>query len=319
MQAIADIANAARTLDGPHDRLRGYFTAYIFDPIHALGYPYQLVVVVDGMDEWRNYESFLAELVHIPSPSPLKIVLTSRFNYSIEKAVDNMPARKYPLPSASQAVIERYFRQDFLLGSINWRGRKPDDEKIHRLAARADGLLISTTRLLVMNKFDTRYPHGILDQILSSEEEVVNQKDGPEDGQLDRLYGGAISTSFPPHNRWILRKCLAAILVLQDALPIGDFAHLAGMPVPTTEEIHQQLAALQTQGDPKANLVSPATQRFHASFVEFITTESDDQTFPAINATDGTTNWRIDASGLCLSSYCHLFGERHALTQSFVV
>ena len=286
-QAIANIANAARTLDGPHDRLSDYLTAYIFDPIRALGYPYQLVVVVDGLEEWRNYESFLAELVHIPSPSPLKVVLTSRFDFSIERAVDKMPSRKYPLPPASQEVLERYFRQHFLSGDINWRGRKPDDDKIHRLAARADGLLIwaATARLLITNKFDTRYPHEILDQILSSEAKVVNQKDGSEDGQLKRLYRGAISTSFPSHIRGILRTFLAATLVLQETLSIGDFAHLSGIPEPATEEIHQRLTALQTQGDPKTNLVSPATQRFHASFVEFITTESDDQTFPAINST----------------------------------
>ena len=58
-QAIANIANVARTLNGPHDRLRHYLTKYIFDPIGALGYPYQLIIVVDGLDEWRNYESFL--------------------------------------------------------------------------------------------------------------------------------------------------------------------------------------------------------------------------------------------------------------------
>ena len=112
---------------------------------------------------------------------------------------------------------------------------------------------------------------------------MVNQKDG----QLERLYHGAISTSFPSDmNRGILKKFLAATVVLQEALPIGDFAHLSGIPGHTTEEVHQQLAALQTQGDPKTNLVSPATQRFHVSFVEFITTESDDQTFPAISTTE---------------------------------
>ncbi|KIK00304.1 hypothetical protein K443DRAFT_66010, partial [Laccaria amethystina LaAM-08-1] len=287
-RAIANIADAARTLDGPHDKLKDYFTAYIFDPIRALEYPYQLVVVVDGLDEWRNYESFLAELVHIPSPSPLKFVLTSRFNYSIERAVDKMPTRKYALPPASQTVIERYFHQHFSSGDINWRGRKPDDDKIHRLAARADGLLIwaATARLLVTNKFDTRYPHEILDQMLASEEKVVNRKDGAEDGQLERLYRGAISTLFPPHIRGMLRKFLAATVVLQEALPIGDFAHLLGIPEPATEEIHQRLTALQTQGDPKTNLISPAIQRFHASFIEFITTESGDQAFQAISTTE---------------------------------
>ena len=51
-QAIANIANTARRLNGPHDRLKDYFTAYIFDPIRVLGYPYQLVIIVNGLDEW---------------------------------------------------------------------------------------------------------------------------------------------------------------------------------------------------------------------------------------------------------------------------
>ncbi|KIJ89414.1 hypothetical protein K443DRAFT_16154 [Laccaria amethystina LaAM-08-1] len=199
-----------------------------------------------------------------------------------------LATHKYALPPASQTVIERYFHQHFSSGDINWRGRKPDDDKIHRLAARADGLLIwaATARLLVTNKFDTRYPHEILDQILSSEEKVVNQKDGAEDGQLERLYRGAISTLFPPHIRGMLRNFLAATVVLQEALPIGEFADLSGIPGPAAEEIHQRLAALQTQGDPKTNLISPAIQRFHASFVEFITTESDDQASQAISTTE---------------------------------
>ena len=222
------------------------------------------------------------------SPSPLKFILTSRFNYSIERAVDKMATRKYPLPPASQTVIKHYFQRHFLSGDIDWRGRKPDDDKIHRLAARADGLLIwaATARLLVTNKFDAS-PHEILDQILSSEEKVVNQKDDPEDGQLERLYRGAISTLFPSHSEVrILRNFLAATVVLQEALPIGDFSRLSGIPEHATEKIHQRLAALQTQGDPKTNIISPATQRFHTSFVEFITTESDDQIFQAINTTE---------------------------------
>ncbi|KDR83264.1 hypothetical protein GALMADRAFT_89121 [Galerina marginata CBS 339.88] len=283
-QAIGSIAEAARKLDGPHDSLRDYFAAYIFDPICALGYPYQLVVVVDGLDEWRNYESFLAELVHIPLPSPLKFVLTSRFNYSIERVVDKMQSHKYSLPSASQTVIEHYFRHHFLSGDINWKGRKPDDGKIHQLAARADGLLIwaATARLLVMNEFDTRDPHVILDQILSLEEKVVTQNGG----KLDSLYCSAVSTLVPQDMQGVLHKFFGATVVLQEALPISDFAHLTGIGERRTKEIHQRLAALQTQGDPKTNFVSPATQRFHASFVEFLTTESDDQTFQAISATE---------------------------------
>ncbi|KDR71353.1 hypothetical protein GALMADRAFT_144037 [Galerina marginata CBS 339.88] len=284
LRAIGNIAEAARKLDGPHDSLRDYFKAYIFDPIRALEYPYQLVIIVDSLDEWQNYESFLAELVHIPSPSPLKFVLTSRFNYSIERVVDKMLSHKYSLPRASQAVIECYFHHHFFLGNIDWKGRKPDDGKVHLLAAHADGLLIwaATARLLVMNEFDTRDPHVILDQILSLEEKVVTQNVG----KLDHLYRSAVSTLAPQDMQGVLREFLGATVVLQEALSISDFAHLTGIGERRTKEIHQRLAALQTQGDPNTNFISPAIQRFHTSFVEFITTESDDQTFRAVKATE---------------------------------
>ncbi|KAF8191208.1 tetratricopeptide repeat-containing protein [Pholiota molesta] len=275
-RAIADIAEAARKLDDPHSPLQDYFKAYIIDPIRRLEYPHQLVVIVDGLEEWTSHESFLAELAHIPSPSPVKFILTSRPSYSIERIFNKIAVRSYPLPPVAQEIVEHYFHHHF--ETINWRGRKPDQLTISELAARAQGLLIwaATVCSLLSHEFDQRYPHQILDQILSSREKV-----GTRSGELERLYRDAIATLFPtPDMHEKLRDFLGAMMVLQEALPLRDFARL--LPWETdgqlsdrpAEEIHRRLAAFQTRGEFKSDIIPPAIQQFHLSFLEFMQSTS---------------------------------------------
>jgi tetratricopeptide (TPR) repeat protein len=269
-RAIAIIAEAARKLNGPHNPLREYFKAYIFDPIQQLEYPYQLIVVLDGLEEWANHESFLPELAHLPSPSPVKFILTSRPSYSVERILNKIAIQRYPLPPVSQEIVERYFSHHF--ERIDWRGRKPDQLVINRLATHAQGLLIwaATVCSLLSHKFDERRPHEILERILLSEENV-----GAQSGkQLERLYHGAISTLFPEDMRERLRNFLGAMMILQEPLPVSDFARLLAMPVHLAEEIQQQLAAFQTRGEFKSNIVPPAIQQFHFSFLEFMESPS---------------------------------------------
>ncbi|KAF8903428.1 tetratricopeptide repeat-containing protein [Gymnopilus junonius] len=247
-QTISNIADVARKLNSAHDPLSEYMVAYIIDPIRALKYPYQLVIVIDGLDEWPNRETFLAELAHISTDSPVKFILTSRFNYSIERVLDKALIRKYPLPQASQEVIEHYFHHHFDSDDIDWRGRKPDQRKISRLATLADGLLIwaATVRSLVLNNFDGRDPHEILDQIVWSEQKVA----AANGRQLEDLYRSAISSLFPPDIQPSLRDFLGATL---------------------------------------SEIISPAIQSFHSSFLEFIqsiTVEPDKYSFRPVSITD---------------------------------
>jgi tetratricopeptide (TPR) repeat protein len=282
-RAIADIAEAARKLDDPHSPLQDYFKAYIIDPIRRLEYPYQIVVVVDGMEEWTSHESFLAELARMPSPSPVKFILTSRPSYSVERVLNKIAVHSYPLPPVSQSIVEHYFHHHF--EKINWRGRKPDRLTISGLAARAQGLLIwaATVCSLLSHEFDQRYPHQIVDQILSFGEKV-----GARSGeQLERLYRDAIATLFPtPDMHKKLRDFLGAMMVLQETLPLRDFARL--MPWETdgqvsdrpAEEIRRRLAAFQTRGEFKSDIIPPAMQQFHLSFLEFMqstSTESNER------------------------------------------
>ncbi|KAF8191174.1 tetratricopeptide repeat-containing protein [Pholiota molesta] len=276
-RAIADIAEAARKLDAPHSALQDYFKAYVIDPIRRLDYPYQLVVVVDGLEEWTSHKSFLGALAHIPSPSPVKFILTSRPSHSIKLIFDKIAIESYPLPPVSQEIVEHYFHHHF--ETINWRGRKPDQLTISELAARAEGLLIwaATICSLLSHEFDQRYPHQILDQILSSGEKV-----GARSGeQLERLYRDAIATLFPKqdmHEK--LQDFLGAMMVLQEALPLRDFACLLPWEMDgqvsdrAAAEIQRRLAAFQTRGEFKSDIIPPAIQQFHLSFLEFMQSTS---------------------------------------------
>ncbi|KAF8191183.1 tetratricopeptide repeat-containing protein [Pholiota molesta] len=278
-RAIADIAKAARKLNGPHRPLQDYFTAYIIAPIHQLEYPYQLVVVIDGVEEWSNHEAFLTELAALApilSSSSLKFILTSRPSHSIERILTKIPVQQYPLPPVSDEIIEHYFTHHF--ENVDWRARKPDQFTIRQLATHAQGLLIwaATVRSLLSHEFDDRYPHQILDQILLSEEKV-----GTRSGeQLERLYRDAITTLFPkPDMQEKLQIFLGAMMVLQEPLPLGDFARLLGMSDRVAEETHRRLTAFQTRGQINNGIVPPANQQFHISFLQFMesTTEHNVQ------------------------------------------
>ncbi|KAF8191206.1 tetratricopeptide repeat-containing protein [Pholiota molesta] len=269
-QAIVDIAKAARKLNGPHRPLQDYFTAYIIDPIHQLAYPYKLVVVIDGVEEWTNHEAFLAELAALApiiSSSSLKFILTSRPSHSIERILTKIPVQQYPLPPVSDEIIEHYFTHHF--ENIDWRARKPDQLTIRRLATQAEGLLIwaATVRSLLSNEFDERYPHQILDHILWSEEKL-----GTRSGeQLECLYRDAITTLFPkPDMQEKLRDFLGAMMVLEEPLPLRDFTRLLGMSDRVAEEINRRLLAFQTRGEINSGVVPPAKQQFHFSFLEFM-------------------------------------------------
>jgi TPR repeat protein len=276
-RAIANIAEAGRKLNGPHNPLRDYLMAYVIDPIRQLEYPYQLVVVMDGLEEWTSHESFLAELAHLPSPSPVKFILTSRPSYSIERVFNKIPIQAYPLPPVSEEIIERYFRHHF--ETIDWRGRRPDQLTISCLAMYAQGLLIwaATVRSLLSHEFDQRYPHQILEQILWSEEKV-----GARSGeQLERLYRDAIINLFPQQDmQEKLQDFLGAMMVLQEALPLGDFARLlpwgrdGQVSNRPAEEIQRRLAAFRTRGEFKSDVILPAIQQFHLSFLEFMQSTS---------------------------------------------
>ena len=96
-RTIPQVATAARTCNSGHLSLHEYIESYLINPIQSLSYPYPLVIVVDGLDEWEHYEAFLKELEYILQPSFVKILLTSRPNHSIERSLLNVAVQKYQL------------------------------------------------------------------------------------------------------------------------------------------------------------------------------------------------------------------------------
>ena len=122
-RAIPQVATAARTCSSGHLSLHEYIESYLIKPTRSLSYPYPLVIVVDALDEWEHCEAFLQELEHISQPPPVKFLLTSRPNYSIERSLLNVAVQKYQLLPVSQAITKAYFNHHF--AKMDWEMRRP--------------------------------------------------------------------------------------------------------------------------------------------------------------------------------------------------
>ena len=263
-RAIPQVATAARTCSSGHLSLHEYIESYLINPIHSLSYPYPLVIVVDALDEWEHFEAFLKELEHISQPSSVKILLTSRPNHSIERSLLNIAVQKYQLLPVSQAITEAYFNHHFAI--MDWEMRKPPPNIISNLAHLADGLLVWAAMVCSFLSYEMRAdaPHKLLDQILLSTKQITRQ------GQLSILYRKALTQLFQDDEEWqIFTRVFGAMTFLRESLPLHDFAHLLGMSHNQVKGVQSRLTALQTRGAFDENIVPPASERFHSSFIEF--------------------------------------------------
>jgi tetratricopeptide (TPR) repeat protein len=267
-RAIPDVAAASRTCKGSHRALRDYMESYIIKPICSLSYPYPLVIIVDGLDEWEHHEMFLKELEFIAPSSPVKILLISRPNYSIQRSLLNVPVQKYELPPVSQAIMEQYFNHHF--AKMDWEMRKPSQFTISDLARLADGLLIWGAMVcsFVSHEMRAGAPHELLDQILSSGKQIALED------QLGNLYRDALKQLFPDDkDQKLFRQVFGAMTVLQESLSSCDFARLLGISHYQVKGVRSKLTALQTRGTFDEHTVPAASQGFHSSFVEFTMNE----------------------------------------------
>ena len=275
-RAIPQVATAARTCSSGHLSLHDYIESYLINPIHSLSYPYPLVIVVDALDEWEHYEAFLKELEYIPQPS-VKILLTSRPNHSIERSLLNVAVQKYQLPPVSQAITEAYFNHHF--AKIDWEMRKPSPIVVSNLARLADGLLIWAAMVCSLLSYEMRAdaPHKLLDQILSSTNQITRQ------GQLSSLYRDALTQLFQGDEEWqIFKRVFGAMTILRESLPLHDFARLLGMSPNQVRGAQSRLTALQTRGTFDEQIVPPASERFHSSFIEFTMNQEAEACNPLI-------------------------------------
>ena len=262
-RAIPQLATAARTRSSGQS-LHEYIESYLIKPIHSLSYPYPLVIVVDALDEWEHCEAFLKELEYIPQPSSVKILLTSRPNHSIEHSLLNVAVQKCRLPPVSQAITEAYFNHYF--AKMDWEMRKPSPIIVSNLARLADGLLIWAAMVCSFLSYEMRAgaPHELLDQILSSAKQIILQ------GQLSKLYRNALTQLFQDDKeRQLFKRVFGAMTVLQEPLPLHDSARFIGMSLNQVRGVQSRLTALQTRGTYDEQIVPPAFERFHSSFIEF--------------------------------------------------
>ena len=276
-RSIPQIATAARTCTSGHLSLHEYIESYLINPIHSLSYPYPLVIVVDALDEWEHCESFLKELEHISQPSSVKILLTSRPNHSIERCLLDVAVQKYQLLPVSQAITEAYFNHHF--AKMDWEMRKPSPNIVSNLARLADGLLIWAAMVCSFLSYRMRAgaPHELLDQILSSTKQITRQR------QLSSLYHDALTQLFQDdEEQQIFKRVFGAMTVLQKSLPLHDFARLLGMSHNQVRGVQTQLAALQIRGTFDEQIISPASERFHSSFIEFTMNQEAEADIPYI-------------------------------------
>ena len=262
-RAIPQVAMAARTCCSGHLSLHEYFESYLINPIYSLSYPYPLVIVVDALDEWEHCEAFLKELEYISQPS-VKILLTSRPNHSIERSFLNVAVQKYQLPPVSQAITEAYFNHHF--AKMDWEMRKPSPDIVSNLACLADGLLVWAAMVCSFLSYEMRAdaPHKLLEQILSSTKQIMLE------GQLSSLYRDALTQLFQNDKEWqLFERVFGAMIVLREPLHLHDFSRLLGMSHNQVRGIQSRLTALQTRGIFDEQIVPPASERFHSSFIEF--------------------------------------------------
>ena len=263
-RAIPQVATAARTCGSGHLSFHEYFESYLINPIQSLSYPYPLVIVIDALDEWEHYEVFLKELECISPPSSLKILLTSRPNHLIERSLLNVAVQIYQLPPVSQAITEAYFNHHF--AKVDWEMRKPSPIIVSNLSRLADGLLIWAAMVCSFLSYEMREgaPHELLDQILSSAKQITLE------GQLSSLYRDVLTQLFRNDNeRQLFKRVFGAMTVLRESLALHDFARLLGMSHNQVRGVQSRLTALQTRGTFDEQIVPPASERFHSSFIEF--------------------------------------------------
>ena len=207
----------------------------------------------------------------------MKILLTSRPDPSIERYLLNVAVQKYQLPPVSQAITEAYFNHHF--AEMDWEMRKPSPVIISSLAHLADGLLIWAVMVCSFLSYEMREgaPHELLDQILLSAKQIMLE------GQLSNLYRDALTQLFGnDKERRLFKQVFGAMTVLRELLPLHDFARLIGMSHNQVKGVESRLTALQTWGTFDEQIVPPASERFHSSFIEFTMNEEAEASNPLL-------------------------------------
>ncbi|EAU89523.2 hypothetical protein CC1G_02412 [Coprinopsis cinerea okayama7 len=304
-RAVPAVANAARTCHSTHHSILDYIQAYIIEPVRFLGLPYPLVLPMDALDEWDHHETFLRELTHVSSASPfLKFLFSSRWLHSVERGLKGNIVKEMALPPVTEDVARRYFEARF--SDVQGEARILLFNSIPQLAKLAKGLLVwaATVCNLILSDSYTRPPvHTLLERILQSGSGV------DEDERLATLYREALLSILGPKARDVEvgMQILSHMVVLQEPVDIDTFTGLVDLPQypQAVREIHKRLRILQIRGTFDANVIEPMSTRFHASFLDFLTSsavspsQSDMTTVPLAVDTAGA---HLRSAKRCLST-----------------
>ncbi|KAG2008767.1 mucin-like protein 1 [Coprinopsis cinerea AmutBmut pab1-1] len=304
-RAVPAVANAARTCNSTHHSILKYLQVYIIEPVRSLGLPYPLVLPLDALDEWDHHETFLRELKHVSSTSPfLKFLFTSRWLHSVERGLKGNIVKEMALPPVTEDVARRYFEARF--SDVQGEARILLFNSIPQLAKLAKGLLVwaATVCNLILSDSYTRPPvHTLLERILQSGSGV------DEDERLATLYREALLSILGPKARDVEvgMQILSHMVVLQEPVDIDTFTGLVDLPQypQAVREIHKRLRILQIRGTFDANVIEPMSTRFHASFLDFLTSstvgpsQSDMTTVPLAVDTAGA---HLRSAKRCLST-----------------
>ncbi|RXW23987.1 hypothetical protein EST38_g1854 [Candolleomyces aberdarensis] len=242
---------------------------YILEPLRSLKHPRPLILIVDAIDEWKDYPSFIKALSCLNSESSIvKFIITSRLDLHTSPLPDirKISLRTYSLLPVSTKVVEAYLKQ----GSrdVQWvPGEEPtvDDDVIAKLANLSGGLFLwaSTVTSMLMPSFSDLSPHEILRGILQN-----HSLQG-----VWGLYQFALNCLFPSLNdRTSFQQYFEAIIALQAPLLEADFASLLGMDVQSIGKIRLTLSALQTRRQPPGSekTIYPGMALYHLSFLEYV-------------------------------------------------
>ncbi|KAF8162133.1 hypothetical protein BJ912DRAFT_935577 [Pholiota molesta] len=269
-KTVPDIASATRLGGSSHEVLSAYLKRYILAPIQALKLPRSMVIVLDALDECDNYQLLLKALAEIADFSGIKIFITSRPEVSIENAIDTSLVEKVVLKRVSQAKMEDYFSVRF--AKMSWPGRQPTPGDISEMAKLADGLLIwaATSCNFIENDMQDDESYQLLQNILSA----GKARDIASDDQLASLYHTTLMHLFWPKHAHIFYLVFQAMLVVQVPMTVEVFAKTFDLGIRQTRAVHSALFSLQIYETLDKDVILPATQRFHSSFLDYITNDN---------------------------------------------
>jgi hypothetical protein len=259
----------------PSDQLfPSQFKAFILNSLQAASFSLPIVIIIDALDEYNDALKFLDVLVEfIPQfPSNIKVLLTSRHEPDIESRISKLGPETLELRSASTRAMTALF-EERLRAIQGWQIDHPTPDQISQLVGLADGLFgwASAACNLIANPL-LRPPDHILNEILSPQSDYRRASEN----HLDDLYIAALRHLFPKLRPDLhaenFQRVFRAVFVIKHPLTVEDLQTLLGDTV-NVNSVISALRGLQTQvtSDVTSDTpVTPSTQRFHASFLDFI-------------------------------------------------